>query len=42
MPQQKTLRLTYPQWQGGVNPNYVFGADLIAAIAPSSTTDEYH
>ena len=41
MPQQKTLRLTYPQWQGGVNPNYVFGADLIAAIAPSSTTDEY-
>lgn len=33
---KKTLRLTYPQWQGGVNPNYVFGSELLAFIAPPS------
>lgn len=35
-----TLRLVLPQWQGGVNPDYVFGAELLAFIAPSSKTDE--
>ena len=37
---KKTLRLHYPQWQGGMNPNYVFGAQLLAAIAPPSETAE--
>lgn len=31
---EKTLRMVIPQWQGGVNPNYVFGAELLAAIVP--------
>ena len=37
---KKTLRLHYPQWQGGMNPNYVFGSELLAAIAPPSKTAE--
>lgn len=32
----KTLRLKMPQWQGGNNPNYSFGADLLAWLAPSN------
>lgn len=40
MNQKKTLRLLCPQWQGGMNPRYVFGAELLAAIAPQSSTDE--
>lgn len=32
----KTIRLKYPQWQGGMNSNYVFGAELLSAIAPIS------
>lgn len=35
-----TLRLKIPQWQGGVNPNYVFGAELLAAIVPPNKNDE--
>ena len=38
---KKTLRLTYPQWQGGMNSNYVFGAELLERIAPPSTTAEH-
>lgn len=38
---KKTLRLTYPQWQGGMNPNYVFGAELLERIAPPSVTAEH-
>ena len=38
--EKKTLRLTWPQWQGGVNPNYVFGSELLAVIAPPSEKDE--
>lgn len=38
---KKTLRLTYPQWQGGMNPNYVFGAELLEQIAPPSLTAEH-
>jgi len=33
---KKTLRLIIPQWQGGNNPNYAFGADLLAWLAPES------
>lgn len=28
-----------PQWQGGANPDYVFGAEVLAFIAPPSKTD---
>lgn len=38
--EKKTLRLVYPQWHGGVNPNYVFGSKLLSYIAPPSETDE--
>ncbi len=37
---KKTLRLLLPQWQGGNNPNYAFGAELLAYIAPNSNTSE--
>lgn len=30
----KTLRLIFPQWQGGNNPNYVFGSLLLGHIVP--------
>ena len=30
----KTLRLIFPQWQGGNNPPYYFGAKLLAWLAP--------
>jgi arginase len=33
----KILRLVMPQWQGGNNPNYHFGAQLLACIAPDTT-----
>lgn len=36
----KTLRLICPQWQGGLNPNYVVGSELLACIAPASNVDE--
>lgn len=31
---QQTLRLLLPQWQGGSNPNYYFGAELLSHIVP--------
>ncbi len=31
----KTIRLLMPQWQGG-NPNYAFGAELLAWLAPDN------
>jgi arginase len=34
---QKTLRLLFPQWQGGDNPPYHFGAKLLAWLAPEPT-----
>lgn len=37
---KKTLRMLLPQWQGGVNPDYVFGAEMLSFIAPPSKTDE--
>ncbi|CAD6560168.1 arginase family protein [Paraburkholderia sabiae] len=33
----KTLRLIFPQWQGGDNPPYHFGAKLLAWLAPEPT-----
>ncbi|MGL5721334.1 MAG: arginase family protein [Brevinema sp.] len=35
-----TLRLILPQWQGGINPNYAFGSELLAFIAPPNATDK--
>ncbi|MBP2623761.1 arginase family protein [Streptococcus oricebi] len=35
-----TLRLLLPQWQGGMNPHYVLGAELLALIAPPSDKAE--
>ncbi|OLS62844.1 arginase family protein [Pseudomonas putida] len=32
----KTLRLLFPQWQGGNNPPYFFGAHLLAWLAPAA------
>ena len=32
----KTLRLVIPEWHGGINPDYVFGSQLLSQIAPQS------
>lgn len=40
MKKQTTLRLVYPQWQGGVNKDYYFGGKLLAFIAPENKNDE--
>lgn len=37
MNDSKTLRLFFPQWQGGNNPPYHFGAQLLAWLAPEHT-----
>ncbi|MHC8306376.1 arginase family protein [Pseudomonas sp. PB3P13] len=34
-PQDLTLRLLFPQWQGGNNPPYHFGAQLLSWLAPA-------
>ncbi len=36
----KTIRLYLPQWQGGNNPDYVFGAKLLRTIVPNNPTIE--
>lgn len=36
----KTLRLLLPQWQGGNNSDYFFGAELLAHIVPHSEKAE--
>lgn len=36
----KTVRLIYPQWQGGCNPLYAEGSKIMAAIAPKSSIAE--
>ncbi len=36
MSQDKKLRLEFPQWQGGENPPYKFGAELLAWLAPKT------
>lgn len=40
MAKKKTLRIVFSQWQGGVNPDYVFGSELLSHIAPPSINDE--
>ncbi len=35
-----TLRIKYPEWHGGVNPNYVLGSNLLSVIAPQNSKDE--
>lgn len=35
----KTLRLVIPEWHGGINPDYVFGSQLLSQIAPQSADD---
>lgn len=36
-PNAKTLRLVFPQWQGGNNPPYYLGAKLLEWLAPEPT-----
>ena len=36
----KTIRLIAPIWQGGVNPDYYFGSELLSHIVPPSNTAE--
>lgn len=31
---QTTLQIDWPQWQGGMNPNYRIGNDVLSAIVP--------
>lgn len=37
---QTTLELLFPQWQGGNNPDYQIGNELLAAIVPQSQSIE--
>lgn len=36
MQNEKTLRLLFPQWQGGGDPSYMFGSKLLAWLAPEA------
>ncbi|MMZ43801.1 Arginase [compost metagenome] len=38
----RTIRLLMPQWQGGNNPNYSFGAELLAWLAPDNDQPLIH
>lgn len=40
METKKTLRIKYPQWHGGVNPDYTLGSDILAVLAPQNPKDE--
>ena len=40
MNNRKTLRMIFPEWQGGVNPNYAFGPYILSHIAPESKSSE--
>ncbi|KRN28091.1 arginase [Lactobacillus selangorensis] len=35
----ETIRLEIPQWQGGMNPNYVMGAKILAALVPDGNAE---
>ncbi|MDO4549825.1 MAG: arginase family protein [Planctomycetia bacterium] len=35
-----TLRLLFPEWQGGINKNYHFGASILSIIAPEGENHE--
>ncbi|WP_295966094.1 hypothetical protein [uncultured Bartonella sp.] len=41
MTQSKTIRLVMPQWQGGDNPLYHLGAELLDYLAPSTKTPSF-
>ena len=36
----KTLRLKFPEWQGGVNPNYFMGSQLLSWLVPENEEQE--
>lgn len=36
----KTIRLSFPEWQGGVNPNYYIGAKLLNWLIPENKEQE--
>ncbi len=40
--EKKTLRLVFPQWQGGNNPPYFFGAQLLNWLAPETNGPVEH
>ena len=40
MQKSKTLRLIYPQWQGGMNPNYFLGSHILKQILPKGKSEE--
>ena len=40
MKKTSTLRMIIPEWHGGLNPNYVLGAELLACIAPVDNMQE--
>lgn len=37
MKDKKILRLEWPRWQGGMNPNYIIGEKVLEAIVPESS-----
>lgn len=41
MTRSKTIRLVMPQWQGGDNPLYHLGAELLDNFAPSTKTPSF-
>lgn len=36
----KTIRLVFPEWQGGVNPNYYIGSKLLAWLVPENADQQ--
>jgi arginase len=38
----KTIRLVFPQWQGGNNPSYIFGAEMLSWLAPKTNDPIIH
>ena len=34
---RKTIRVVYPDWMGGANPNYAYGCRILEAIMPKSS-----
>ena len=35
----KTVRLNYPQWEGGMNPNYIIGNQIMNVIVPKTRNE---
>lgn len=36
----KTLKILYPEWEGGMNPNYILGAKIMDLVVPTSKNME--